>query len=114
MNDLTQKPHDESQYETFSYDDNLVKYFIYGTLFWGLVAMIAGVWAALQLADWRFNFGLEWVSFGRLRPIHTNAAIFAFVGNAMFAGVYHSTQRLCRLPDYIMIFWDESISGDGS
>jgi cytochrome c oxidase cbb3-type subunit I/II len=58
--------------------------------------MFVGVLIALQLAHWKFNFGLEWITFGRLRPIHTNAAIFAFVGNAMFAGIYHSTQRLCK------------------
>lgn len=86
----------ENIYETFSYNDKLIKYFIFATLFWGFVALAAGVLIALQLADWRFNFGLEWLTFGRLRPIHTNAAIFAFVGNAMFAGIYHSTERLCK------------------
>jgi cytochrome c oxidase cbb3-type subunit I/II len=87
---------DDLAYETFSYNDKLIKWFIYATLFWGLVALSAGVVIALQLADWRFNFGLEWITFGRLRPIHTNAAIFAFVGNGMFAGIYHSTERLCK------------------
>jgi cytochrome c oxidase cbb3-type subunit I/II len=87
---------DDVSYETFSYNDRLIKYFIYATLFWGLIALSAGVVIAFQLADWRFNFGLEWITFGRLRPIHTNAAIFAFVGNAMFAGIYHSTERLCK------------------
>lgn len=87
---------DDQLFETFSYNDKLIKWFIYATLFWGLVALAAGVVIALQLADWRFNFGLEWITFGRLRPIHTNAAIFAFVGNGMFAGIYHSTERLCK------------------
>ena len=85
-----------NELETFSYNDQLIKHFIYATLFWGFVAMFVGVLIALQLAHWKFNFGLEWITFGRLRPIHTNAAIFAFVGNAMFAGIYHSTQRLCK------------------
>lgn len=89
-------PVEQDQLESFSYDDKLIKMFIYATLFWGLVAMSVGVLIAFQLADWRLNFGLEWITFGRLRPVHTNAAIFAFVGNAIFAGVYHSTQRLCK------------------
>jgi cytochrome c oxidase cbb3-type subunit I/II len=89
-------PVEQDQLESFSYDDKLIKMFIYATLFWGLVAMSIGVLIAFQLADWRLNFGLEWLTFGRMRPIHTNAAIFAFVGNAIFAGVYHSTQRLCK------------------
>ena len=63
---------------------------------WGLVGMAAGVLIASQLNFWQLNFGMEWLTYGRLRPLHTNAAIFAFVGNMMFAGVYYSTQRLCR------------------
>lgn len=66
------------------------------SIFWGLIGMGAGVLIASQLNFWRLNFDLEWLTFGRLRPLHTNAAIFAFVGNMMFAGVYYSTQRLCR------------------
>jgi cytochrome c oxidase cbb3-type subunit I/II len=67
------------------------------SIFWGLVGMSAGVLIASQLNFWRLNFDLEWLTFGRLRPLHTNASIFAFVGNMMFAGVYYSTQRLCRV-----------------
>ncbi|MGH1468298.1 MAG: cytochrome-c oxidase, cbb3-type subunit I [Bdellovibrionales bacterium] len=63
---------------------------------WGMIAFIVGLLAALQLAYWKFNFDLPWLTFGRVRPLHTNAAIFAFGGNAIFAGVYHSTQRLCK------------------
>ena len=63
---------------------------------WGLVGMAAGVLIASPLNFWQLNFGMEWLTYGRLRPLHTNAAIFAFVGNMMFAGVYYSTQRLCR------------------
>ncbi len=87
---------EEEKLETFSYDDKIVKLFIYATLLWGFVAMLLGVTIAFQLADWRFNFGLEWLTFGRLRPLHTNAAIFAFVGNSMFGGIYYSLQRLCK------------------
>ncbi len=67
------------------------------SIFWGLVSMGAGVLIATQLNFWQVNFNMEWLTFGRLRPLHTNAAIFAFVGNMMFAGIYYSTQRLCRV-----------------
>ncbi|MCB9091930.1 MAG: cytochrome-c oxidase, cbb3-type subunit I [Halobacteriovoraceae bacterium] len=82
--------------ESFSYDDKIVRWFTYATLLWGAVAMLLGVTIAFQLAYWKLNMGLEWLTFGRLRPLHTNAAIFAFVGNGMFAGVYYSLQRLCK------------------
>ncbi len=82
--------------EEFSYDDKIVRQFVIATLGWGVVALLLGVTIAFQLADWRLNFGVPWLTFGRLRPLHTNAAIFAFVGNGMFAGVYYSTQRLLK------------------
>ncbi|MBP9674648.1 MAG: cytochrome-c oxidase, cbb3-type subunit I [Bacteriovoracaceae bacterium] len=82
--------------ESFSYDDDLVKMFTIATIVWGAVAMLIGVLIAGQLATWKLNFGLEWMTFGRLRPLHTNAAIFAFCGNAIFAGIYYSTQRLLK------------------
>lgn len=82
--------------ETFSYDDEIVKKFTLATLVWGGVAFLVGILAALQLASWHLNFDLSWLTFGRLRPLHTNAAIFAFGGNAIFAGIYYSTQRLCK------------------
>ena len=82
--------------ETIRYDDGIVRKFAYATLIWGLVAFLAGLWLALELASPSFNLGLEWIAFGRLRPVHTNAVIFAFVGNAMFAGIYYSTQRLLK------------------
>ncbi len=85
-----------SKLEEFRYDDKITKWFIWATLLWGAVALFLGVTIAFQLAYWKLNLGLEWTSFGRLRPLHTNAAIFAFVGNAIFAGVYYSTQRLCK------------------
>ncbi len=86
--------------ETYSYDDDIVKKFSLATIVWGGVAFLIGIIAALQLADWHFNFGLSWLTFGRLRPLHTNAAIFAFGGNAIFAGIYYSTQRLCKARMY--------------
>ncbi|MBK25255.1 MAG: cytochrome C oxidase Cbb3 [Halobacteriovorax sp.] len=82
--------------EEFSYNDKIVRQFLYATILWGAVGILLGVIIAFQLASWKFNFGLEWFTFGRLRPLHTNAAIFAFCGNAIFAGVYYSTQRLCK------------------
>lgn len=82
--------------ETFSYDDKIVKMFASVTIFWGAIGMLVGVIIATQLADWRFNFGIEWLTFGRLRPLHTNAVIFAFVGNSIFCGVYYSLQRLLK------------------
>lgn len=82
--------------ETFSYDDQVVRLFVIATIIWGVVAMLLGVTVAFQLADWKLNFGLQWLTFGRLRPLHTNAAIFAFCGNAIFAGIYYSHQRLLK------------------
>ena len=78
------------------YDDDIVKKFIYATLIWGAAAFVVGLLAATQLAYWQANFNLEWLTFSRIRPLHTNAAIFAFGGNAIFAGIYHSTQRLLK------------------
>ena len=78
------------------YDDKVVRFFMLAAVFWGVVAMAAGVLIASQLSFYWLNFNTSWLTFGRLRPLHTNAAIFAFVGNMMFAGIYHSTQRLVR------------------
>lgn len=74
--------------ETFVYDDAIVRKFVLATVIWGIVAMLVGVIIALQLAFPALNLGLEFTSFGRLRPLHTNAAIFAFAGNAIFAAIY--------------------------
>ncbi len=78
------------------YDDGVCRAFALVTVIWGAVALLLGVLVASQLSHWQMNLGVEWLSFGRLRPLHTNAAIFAFVGNMMFAGVYYSTQRLLK------------------
>ena len=82
--------------ETFRYDDAIVRKFVLATIIWGLVGMLAGVWIALEMAFWQANFAVPYLTFGRIRPIHTNGVIFAFVGNAIFAGVYYSTQRLLK------------------
>jgi cytochrome c oxidase cbb3-type subunit I/II len=98
--------------ESFVYDDAIVRKFLAATLLWGIVAFLVGVLVALQLVApaavtysiggykplffFQYLMDVEYLSFGRLRPLHTNAAIFAFAGNAIFAGIYYSTQRLCR------------------
>jgi cytochrome c oxidase cbb3-type subunit I/II len=85
-----------SNEEQFRYDDGIVRLFSYATLIWGAVAFLLGVTIALQMAFWPANMEVPWLTFGRLRPLHTNAAIFAFGGNAIFAGVYYSIQRLLK------------------
>jgi cytochrome c oxidase cbb3-type subunit I/II len=79
------------------YDDGITRAFVIATMVWSLVAMLVGVIIATQLGFWQANLGISWLTFGRLRPLHTNAAIFAFVGNMMFAGIYYSTQRLLKV-----------------
>jgi len=82
--------------ESFSYDDAIVRKFLMVTLLWGAVAMLVGVVIAIELAFPQLGMGVQYLGFGRLRPLHTNAAIFAFAGNAIFAAIYYSTQRLCK------------------
>ncbi|GHN00305.1 bifunctional cbb3-type cytochrome C oxidase subunit I/II [Cytophagales bacterium WSM2-2] len=82
--------------QKFSYDNKIVKAFMIATVVFGLVGMLVGLTAAIQLFYPLFNFDLQYTTFGRIRPLHTNAIIFAFVGNAMFAGVYYSMQRLLK------------------
>ena len=72
--------------DSFSYDDAIVRKFMVATFVWGLVGMLVGLVIALQLAYPALNLA-PWFSFGRLRPLHTNAVIFAFAGNAFFTGV---------------------------
>ena len=78
------------------YDDDSVRMFVWATLIWGIVGMTVGAFAALELAFWPANGSISWLTFGRIRPIHTDAVIFAFAGNSIFAGVYYSMQRLCK------------------
>src|SRR5689334_20441979 len=82
--------------ETFKYDNRIVRAFAIATVIWGIVGMSAGLLAAIQLFFPAANLNLQFTSFGRLRPLHTNAVIFAFVGNGMFMGIYYSLQRLCK------------------
>lgn len=81
--------------ETFSYDNKIVKQFAFATIFWGLAGMTVGLWVALELIYPQLNL-FEQITFSRIRPLHTNAVIFAFVGNGIFMGVYYSLQRLCK------------------
>ncbi len=82
--------------ERFSYDDAIVRMFVTATLVWGMVGFAVGMLIAMQLPFPSLNGGVEWLTFGRLRPLHTNAVIFAFAGNGIFAAIYYSTQRLCK------------------
>jgi len=82
--------------EKFYYDNKIVKMFAYATILWGVVGMLAGLLAAVQIYLPAANFNLPVTTFGRVRPVHTNAVIFAFVGNGIFMGVYYSLQRLCK------------------
>lgn len=84
------------QRETFYYDNRIAKNFTIATIIWGLIAFLVGVTIALQLVYPDLNLDLSWFTFGRLRALHTNGAIFAFVGNAIFAGIYYSLQRLLK------------------
>jgi cytochrome c oxidase cbb3-type subunit I/II len=81
--------------EQFSYDNKTVRNFAIATIIWGIVGMLVGVIIASQLFEPALNI-TQYGSFGRIRPLHTNAVIFAFVGNAIFAGVYYSLQRLLK------------------
>jgi cytochrome c oxidase cbb3-type subunit I/II len=99
-----------TQVERFHYDNAIVKKFAYATLLWGVVGMLVGLILAFQLIFPILNFDTPWLTFSRLRPLHTNAVIFAFVGNGIFMGVYYSLQRLLKarmLSDFLsnLHFW---------
>ncbi|MCX6155120.1 MAG: cytochrome-c oxidase, cbb3-type subunit I [Candidatus Kapabacteria bacterium] len=80
----------------FSYDNAIVRNFAIAVMLWGAVGMLVGLIIAIQLYLPAANLGIPFTTYGRLRPLHTNAVIFAFVGNAIFMGVYYSLQRLCK------------------
>jgi len=115
-------PAGQGALESFVYDDDIVRKFLGVTILWGVVAFLAGLIIALEMvvpsivnyttddggrpfAFLSFLVNVEWLTFGRLRPLHTNAAIFAFAGNAIFAAVYYSTQRLCKAR-----MWSDTLS----
>ncbi len=82
--------------ETFYYDNKIVRNFGFATIMWGIVGMLVGVIIAIQLYVPWLSFNLPWTTFGRLRPLHTNAVVFAFAGNAIFTGAYYSLMRLTK------------------
>jgi cytochrome c oxidase cbb3-type subunit I/II len=84
------------QVDKFYYDNRIVRAFGYATVIFSIVGMLAGLWAAIQIYFPQSSLNLPATTFGRMRPLHTNAIIFAFVGNASFAGIYYSLQRLCK------------------
>jgi len=89
-----------AQLEQFSYDNAIVRKFAIATIIFGVIGMLAGLLLAFQMYLPALNFGNPYTTFGRIRPLHTNAAIFAFVGNGIFMGVYYSLQRLLKAPMY--------------
>ncbi|MCB9190930.1 MAG: cytochrome-c oxidase, cbb3-type subunit I [Flavobacteriales bacterium] len=91
--------------ETFRYDNRIVRKFAYATMAFGIIGMLVGLTAALQMVDPMFNFLTPFLTFGRIRPLHTNAVIFAFVGNGIFMGVYYSLQRLLKTR-----MWSDALS----
>lgn len=91
--------------EQFTYDNRIVRNFAFATVLWAIVGMLVGVVVAFQLAYPQLNLGIPYTSFGRLRPLHTNAVIFAFVGNGIFTGTYYMLPRLMKAP-----MWKRSLS----
>jgi len=84
--------------EHFEYDNEIVRKFAFATTAFGVIGMLVGLLIALQLVFPILNFDIPYTSFGRLRPLHTNAVVFAFVGNGIFMGVYYSLPRLLKAP----------------
>ncbi|MGZ3944122.1 MAG: cytochrome-c oxidase, cbb3-type subunit I [Mucilaginibacter sp.] len=84
------------QPEKFYYDNKIVRNFGIATVLWGIIGMLVGLIIAIQLYHPAMNMGNQYTTYGRIRPLHTNAVIFAFVGNAIFMGIYYSLQRLMK------------------
>lgn len=94
-----------SSVDTFQYDNKIVRQFAIASMVFGVVGMTVGLLVALQMFLPQLNFGLPYTTFGRIRPLHTNAVIFAFVGNAIFMGIYYSLPRLLKAP-----MWSKKLS----
>ncbi|HEV7380935.1 MAG TPA: cytochrome-c oxidase, cbb3-type subunit I [Dyadobacter sp.] len=84
--------------DEFKYDNRIVRNFAIATILFGLIGMLVGLLAALQLVFPDLNMDIQYLTFGRIRPLHTNAVIFAFVGNGFFTGMYYSAPRVLRTP----------------
>ncbi|MBE0661801.1 MAG: cytochrome-c oxidase, cbb3-type subunit I [Bacteroidales bacterium] len=96
--------------QKFTYDNKISRLFLNATVFWGIIAVLVGLTIAIELVVPLLTNGVSFLSFGRLRPLHTNAAIFAFVGNAIFMGIYYSLPRLLKTQIYsqtlgLINFW---------
>ena len=87
------------------YDNQIVRWWVIGAIVWGLAAMLGGVILAFQLVYPELNMGLPWISFGRLRPVHTNGAIFGFTLSIVFATFYYAIPRLLKTP-----MWSSKLS----
>lgn len=81
---------------TVNYNDDVVRKFMIASLFWAIVAFLVGCYLATELSWPAFNLGKPWINFGRLRPVHTSAAIFAFGGSALYGTSLYVVQRTCR------------------
>ncbi len=90
--------------ERFTYDNRLTKMFLFATIVFGVIGMLVGLTAAFELIFPNMSGSISWLSFGRIRPLHTNAVIFAFVGNGIFTAVYYSMPRLLKTPMYSKLF----------
>ena len=101
--------------EKFQYDNRIVRDFAVASVVFGVVGLLVGLTIALELIFPLMSNNIPWLSFGRLRPLHTNAVIFAFVGNGMFTGIYYSMPRLLKTPMFsellgkIHFFFDDII-----
>ncbi|MEX0905240.1 MAG: cytochrome-c oxidase, cbb3-type subunit I [Balneolaceae bacterium] len=84
--------------DTFYYDNKIVRQFGIATVFWGIIGFLVGLTIAIKLIYPGFLGMIPELSYGRLRPLHTNAVVFAFAGNAIFYGIYYSLPRLCKTP----------------
>ncbi|MEM6628732.1 MAG: cytochrome-c oxidase, cbb3-type subunit I [Bacteroidota bacterium] len=102
---VTSPPGQTRNIETFYYDNQIVRAFFIATAIWGMAGFLVGLIVALQMVIPTLTEGISFLSYGRLRPLHTNAAIFAFVGNGIFMGVYYSLPRLLKTP-----MWNRSFS----
>jgi cytochrome c oxidase cbb3-type subunit I/II len=85
-----------ADHDTVTYDDRVALWFMWASIIFGVVGLLVGLLISLQLCIPALNFDIAWLTYGRLRPLHTNAVIFAFAGNAIFAGFYYATQRLLK------------------
>ena len=86
--------------QQFYYDNKIVRNFLYASILFGVIGMLVGLIVAFLYLFPNLTDGIPWLSYGRLRPLHTNAVIFAFVGNTVFAGAYYSLQRLLKTRMY--------------